>query len=183
PLVEERPSFAAVGGGCRCCNDVVGFAIIAAGDHAVMLIAEGNRENTRGFGPSNDRRFAYLPVLTSILGMKDPRGFGRARREPDVVLVTGDQAGAAGREGPFTRQGWWEGLCRKRFPIGSAVFGYNQLKHPFDRIAEGNAVLLVPERDSIEKGCGVGTLELHHPRLAVVGRFVNAGGVARAGAE
>src|SRR6202035_1878729 len=74
-LVETRPRFAAVGSGRRGSTDVVGFAIVAADDHAVTLVAEGNRENTGGFAAGNDRRFAYLPVLTSILGMKDPRRF------------------------------------------------------------------------------------------------------------
>ena len=58
---------------------------------------------------SSNRRLAHLPVLPAILGMKDPRRFGSARCEPDVVFAVRDQAGAAGREGPFTGQGRREG--------------------------------------------------------------------------
>jgi hypothetical protein len=67
--------------------------------------------------------------------------------------------------------------------MDSAVGGNDQLKLPFDRVAEGNAVLLVPESKGIKKGCRVGTLELQRPRLAAVAGFVNAGSVALAGAE
>src|SRR5260370_11244555 len=120
-LVEGIPSFAAVGRDRRGCADLIGFAIVATDDHAVMLIAECNRENASGFDTSNDRRFANLPVSASILGMKDPRRFGSPRREPDVTFAVGDETGAAGREGPLTGQGRREDLCRNPFPIGSTV--------------------------------------------------------------
>src|SRR4051812_34635453 len=163
PLVKERPGLAAVGGSSHGGTAVIGFAIIATDNHAEILIVEGNRENSGGCGASHDRRFAYLPVLTSILGMKNPRRFGSARRKPDVTFAVGDEAGAAGREGPLTGQGRREGLCRKRFPIGSAICCDNQLKQPLDRVAEGHAVLLVPEGDGVKKGRRVGALELHCP--------------------
>ena len=102
--------------------------------------------------PAIDRRFADRPVLASIAGMKDPRRFGSARGEPDVVLAVGDEAGAAGGEGPLVRQGRRQVLRRKRFPVRSAVGGDDQLKSPFDGVAEGDAVLFVPEGDGIEEG-------------------------------
>src|SRR2546421_12740071 len=98
--------------------------------------------------------------------MKAPRRFSAARREPDITFAVGDEAGAAGREGPLTGQGRRERLCRKRFPIGSAVCSDDHLKQAFYRVAESNAVLLVPEGDSVEKGRRVGAFELHRPRLA-----------------
>src|ERR1022692_1541660 len=94
-----------------------------------------------------------------------------------------DKASAAGREGAFTGQGWREGLGRQRFPVGAAVGSDDQLKQPFDRVAESNAVLLVPEGDGIKKGRRFGAFELQSPRLAAVDCFVNAGRVARADAE
>jgi hypothetical protein len=43
-----------------------------------------------------------------------------------------------------------------------------------DRIAQSNAVLLIPEGERIEETLGVGILELQRPGLAVVGRFVDS---------
>src|SRR5262249_10065500 len=97
--------------------------------------------------------------------------------------AAGDEARAAGGEGPLTRQGGRQDLRRKRFPVGSAVCSDNQLKQPFYGVAKGDAVLLVPEGHGIKKSRRVVTLELRRPRLAAVNRLVNAGGVAGAGAE
>src|SRR5262249_31173008 len=124
-----------------------------------------------------------LPSLAPVLGTKDPRRLGPAGREPDVLLAAGDEAGAAGGEGSLARQGRRQSLCRERLPAGAAVRGDNQLELPLYGVAEGDAVLLVPEGDGVEEGRGVGTLELHHPGPAAVGRLVDAGGVAGAGAE
>src|SRR5262249_47242433 len=95
----------------------------------------------------------------------------------------GYKAGAAGREGAFAGQRRRKILCRKRLPVASAVYRDNQLKHALHRVAEGDAVLLVPERDGIKEGRGIIALELQLPRLAAIGRFVDAGSVAGAGAE
>jgi hypothetical protein len=154
PLVEQIPSLAAVGRDGRGCTAVMGFAIIAADDDAVMRIAEGNRENASGFEPSHDRRFANLPILTPVLGMKYARRFCSARRKPDVGFAVSNQAGAAGSEGALAGQSRRQNLCRQRFPIVSTVDGDNQLKQPFFRVAEADAVLLVPEGEGIKKAAG-----------------------------
>src|SRR5690349_5009504 len=96
----------------------------------MLLVAERNRENTGGFGARSDRRLADLPILASVLGMKESRLLGPARREPDVPFAVGDEARAAGGEGPLPRQGGRKNLRRQRLPIGPAVCGNNQLKHP-----------------------------------------------------
>src|SRR5262249_53417488 len=68
-------------------------------------------------------------------------------------------------------------------PTDAAVRGDDQLELPLDGVAEGDAVLLVPEGDGVEEGRGVGGLELQRPGPAAVGRLVDAGGLAGAGAE
>src|SRR5262249_49911796 len=100
-----------------------------------------------------------------------------------VRVAAGDQARAAGGEGPFTGQGRRQGLGRERLPTGPAVVGGDHLEPAVDGGAEGGAVVLVPEGDGVEGASGGGALELHSPGLAAVGRFVHAGGVAGAGAE
>src|SRR5579862_7513305 len=115
--------------------------------------------------------------------MEDPRRLGSACREPDVTVAVGDEAGTAGREGSLAWEGRRKVLCRKRFPVGSTVCGDNQLKRPFDRVAQGHAIVLVPEGHGIKKSRGVGAFELQGPRLAAVDCFVDAGSVASAGAE
>src|SRR5437764_171291 len=68
-LVEWMPRFAAVGRDRRGGTGLLGLAIVAPDDHAVLRIAEGDRENARGFNTRQDRRFAHLPGLAPILGI------------------------------------------------------------------------------------------------------------------
>src|SRR5262249_6542003 len=152
---ERRPRLAAVGGAGRGGAGVPGPAIIATDDQAVILVAEGDRKDAGGLGAGRDRRFAHLPGLAPVPGTKDPRRPGPPRREPDVLRAAGDEAAAAGREGPLAGQGRRQGLGRERLPAGAAVRGDDQLKLPLDRVAEGDAVLLVPEGDGVEEGRGV----------------------------
>src|SRR5258707_12615296 len=77
-LVDGSPRFAAVGGDRRSDAEVVGFAIVAANDHTVKLVAECNRKSTGGFDACYNRRSADFPVPTSILGLKNSRSFGSA---------------------------------------------------------------------------------------------------------
>src|SRR5262245_45547757 len=83
-VVDELQRLAAVGGARRGGTGVGRLAIVAADDHAMTAIAKGDREDAGGFDAGPDRRIADLPVLTAILGTKDARDFGAARREPDV---------------------------------------------------------------------------------------------------
>src|SRR5439155_23940693 len=142
------------GGGRRGRPDGVGLAVVAADDQAVIPVAERDREDAGGRGAGRDRRLAHLPAPAPVGGTKDPRRLGPARREPGVRFAAGDEAGAAGREGPLAGKGRRQGLGGERFPAGPAVLRGDQLKPAVDRVAEGDAVLLVPEGEGVEKGRG-----------------------------
>src|SRR5262249_5312222 len=158
--VEESPGFAAVGGDSRGRIGVIGFAIVAADDHALIPIAKGDRKNASRGGAGNNRGLANRPVFASILGMQDPRRFGSTRAEPDVVLAMRDQAGAAGSEGALVRQSRRQVLRRKPLPIRSTVIGEDQLKLSLYGVPQSDAVLVVPEGHGIKKALAVGVFEL-----------------------
>ena len=70
----------------------------------------------------------------------------------------------------------------------AAVFGCDQFKFELagvvcDRIADGDAVIAIPESHAIEKAFGVFVGELQRPGFAGVGGFVDARLVAGSGAE
>ena len=64
--VDESPRLAAVSGDRRGRAGLVGFAIIAADDHAMIPIAKCDRKNACRLGAGNNRRLANRPVLASI---------------------------------------------------------------------------------------------------------------------
>src|ERR1043166_790827 len=113
PPVERSPRLAAVGCGRRGGGDVVGLLVVTTDDHAMLLVAECDRENAGRLGARNDRGFAYLPILAAITGTKHPRRLGSARREPDVTFAVGDETRAAGRKGPLALQ-IGRASCRER---------------------------------------------------------------------
>src|SRR5207248_6191999 len=84
----------------------VRFAVVAADDHAVVPVPEGDRERTGRLDPGEEWGLADRPGLPPVVGAEHPRRLGPAGAEPDVVLAAGDEAGAAGGEGTFLRQGF-----------------------------------------------------------------------------
>src|SRR5207248_1853660 len=64
-----------------------------------------------------------------------------------------------------------------------AVVGDEQLEPALDRVPEGDAVLVVPERDGVEEAVGLSILELEDPRLPTVRRLIDPGLLAGAGAQ
>ena len=88
--------------------------------------------------------------------MKDTGRFRSARAEPDVVLAVRDEASAAGGEGSLVGQGHWQVLLRKPFPVLATVLGDDQEKSALDRVAEGNAVFVVPEGEGNQLSSGAG---------------------------
>src|SRR5579883_742245 len=115
--------------------------------------------------------------------MKDPRRFGSSRAEPNIILAVRDETGAAGRESAFVGQGRRQVGPGKRSPIRAAILGDYQLKLSLDGIAQGNAVLVVPEGKRIKEAIAVGIFELKAPRFAAILSFVNLGFIARPGAQ
>src|SRR5207244_690189 len=105
---------------------VVRLAVVAADDHAVVAIPEGDREHAGRLDPGEKWRLADTPGLPPVARAEHARRLGPAGAEPDVVLAAGDEAGAAGREGPLLRQGRGPTLLRQRGPLRAAVAGDEQ---------------------------------------------------------
>src|SRR4051812_16520085 len=59
----------------------------------------------------------------------------------------------------------------------------DELEPTLDRVAQGDAILLVPERHCVEEPVLVRVLELQFPGLAAISRLVDARVPAGAGAE
>src|SRR5207237_608016 len=64
-----------------------------------------------------------------------------------------------------------------------AVIRCDELEVALDRIAQRDAVLLIPKGDGVEEAIAVGVLELQGPGLAGIGRLVDARVFAGPGAE
>src|SRR5205823_6615588 len=115
--VDESPCLAAVAGDGRGRAGVVGFAIVAADDYAMIPIAKSDRKNASRLGAGKNRRLASRPVAAAIVRMKDSRRFRSSRAEPNVVLAVRDEAGAAGSEGALVRQSRRQAYPREPLPI------------------------------------------------------------------
>ena len=135
-------------------------------------------------GAGDDRRRAHVPALAPILRNEKPEPF----LAPPVANQTSFSP-CVTRHVPLAakclRRARPEEGCRlrNRHPAAAAVRRADQLKASFDRIAQGDTVLLIPKGHGIEEGRGIGVFKLKGPRLAAVDRFVDAGFVARAGAR
>src|SRR5262245_29517942 len=96
--------------------------------------------------------------------------------------MSGD-AGSAGGESAFTREGRGESLRRNLLPVRSAVRGLDDDETTVDRIAHRHAVTGVPERHRVEESLRITVGELQAPIFAAVCGLVNSRTVAFADAE
>ena len=100
-------------------------------------------------------------VRPAVGGTEHPRRLGPAGHEPGVPVAAGDQAGAAGRERPLVGEdARRQVFFRERLPGLPAVVRGHQLEPPLNRVAQGEAGLLVPECEGVEErrpGRGSGT--------------------------
>ena len=110
---------------------VVGLAVIAADDHAVIA-GRGTRSRRcrRTRRPAAIGVSLTLPVPAPVRRVEDPGRLGPARAEPDVVLAARDEAGAAGGEGPLVGQGLRAGSSSgsgfQFFPPSSVAISWNR---------------------------------------------------------
>src|SRR5437879_7142221 len=98
----------------------------------------------------------------AVRGMKDPRGAGTARHEPDLALAAQEQACVAGGEGAFIGEGR-QGLLP--IPVCSSVIRGADLGGALKRVAHHDAVRSVPEGDAVEEALRVRVCELKRPVL------------------
>jgi len=82
----DGPGFAAVGGEGEVGAVLIGMFVVAAGDDAVVGVAEGDGEDAGGIGAVRDGSVEDLPGVAAIGGVKDAGGFA-AGGEPDVGIV------------------------------------------------------------------------------------------------
>ena len=79
----EDPGFAAVAGEGKVGAVLAGMFVVAAGDYAVIGIAESDGEDSGGVGAVEDWSVEDLPGLAAIGGVEDAGCFA-ACSEPDV---------------------------------------------------------------------------------------------------
>src|SRR6266576_833296 len=169
----ERPRLAAILSEGQVGAVVVGTFVVAAGDDTVMRVAEGDGEDTGGFGTVEDGSVEGLPGFSVVWGVEDAGCFA-ASRAPDVwiggrrsaraPLVRERNTTIAGRESAFAVEGF--GQLRRRDGVpGFAIFRREQLEFRFslfvgDGIAEDDAMLWIPEHHGVEKSLGIRIGEL-----------------------
>ncbi len=79
----ESPGCAAVAGEGEVGAVLAGVFVVAAGDYAVIGVAERNGENSGGVGAVEDWGVEDLPGLAAVWGVEDS-GCLTAGGEPDV---------------------------------------------------------------------------------------------------
>src|SRR6266481_6892744 len=113
--------------------------------------------------------------------MKHPRRRA-SRSEPDHMHARGGNAGPAGGKSAFIRQSRRHDSRMERVP-GLAIRGDDQGKSAIHRIANRDAVLLVPKGKAVVEGFGVVIGKLKSPVLPGIGGFVDARLLARSDAQ
>src|ERR1051325_9977792 len=102
--------------------------------------------------------------------------------EPDISLAESRNAGSTGGKSAIVRQRDRHALDGHRGP-GRAVSGRDQRKLAIHRVAQGDAMLAVPESKAVIERFGVFVGELELPAPAAVGRLIDARLLSRPDAQ
>src|SRR5579871_4163315 len=84
----------------QVCLAFFGMLVIAPSDKSMQRITKGNRKNSRGFRPMNNRCLGDRPHLAAVLRAENP-GRLASGSEPDVGISLCRDAAAAGGERAF----------------------------------------------------------------------------------
>src|SRR5271165_1497758 len=115
----------------------------------------------------------HRPSLSAISRPEDPRHFGAAGAEPNIICPLHRDRGITGSERAFSRQTrcarWLPPL-----PCRTTGVGQENPKAPLHRIAKYDAMLAIPERNRIKKHAGGLLFKYQHPILAAIGGSVDS---------
>ena len=120
-------------------------------------IPKGQREDARTAVSGPNRRRVDRPAPTPVGAAEDAAA---ARAEPGISVAVNHQARAAGGERALAGQGGRHSVGGGPVPGLAAVVGRQNDETSADRVAQGEAVVGVPECQGVEEALGVRVREL-----------------------
>ena len=147
--------------------------VVATHGEAVLRVRERDAEEARTRARRDARR-RHVPCATAVGGAKHARLGSAARCDPCIGCSLDCELRVARGERRFTRQHRWYPLRGDPPPGHATIDRREDLEAPVHRIAEGEAVLRIPEGDPVQKDPFRGITPYERPMPSAVDGAIDA---------